>query len=921
MDGSDQPEAARLGAAEPDQLLATKLHVPQPRPGFVPRPRLLERLAEGAARELTLVCTPAGFGKTTLLGDWARRGRQPVAWLSLDPGDNDPVRFWRYVVAALDLARAGLGARLVPLLRGSTSTSPEALITVLINLLATRPDQSTLVLDDYHLIEAPPVHQGLGLLLGRLPPQLRLVVASRADPPLQLARMRARGQLAELRAADLRFTVDESAALLRQTAGVDLPVDSLAALSARTEGWVAGLQLAALSLRGRADPAGFVATFSGSHRYVLDYLAEEVLERQPEQVREFLLETSVLTRLSGPLCDAVCGRADSQQLLEQIEGANLFLVPLDEARGWWRYHQLFADLLRVRLHQEQPDRPPVLHRAAAAWFEEQGLIDEAIRHALAAGAADWAARLVEDHFSTLLWRSENVTADRWLAALPPAVVGARPWLCLALAARAGLAGRLQEVEPLLEAAERAHATGSGGSPATPAGAAASLADDVPTMVAMVRANLARTYGDAGPATRLAERSLAGVAGDNEMAHAMIYWAQAQADWLGGRLAQAERTLTLVIAAYRAAGVPVQGAAIYYELGHVQQARGRLEATLSTCREALEIAAAIHPALPPAGAAHVRMADVLRERNELDAALGHATRGIELCRQLDYAWPLAAGLATLAWIQHGQGDQAGARQTMAEAEQVLPDPRLVELFNPAPARAARLALVQGRTADTARWVRDRGLGVDDALSYPREREYLVLARLLVAEQTADRALALLERLHAAADDQQRTGSVIEVRVVQALALRSSGDEAGALDALGEALALAWGEGYLRVFLDEGPPIASLLGRLTAAGRLARGVPVDYLRRLQEAFAQDGEAMAASSRRGAGADVPGLVQPLTGRELEVLELLAAGSANREIAEELVVTLDTVKKHVTHILDKLGAANRTQAVTRARGLGLIS
>jgi LuxR family transcriptional regulator, maltose regulon positive regulatory protein len=913
VDGPDQPEATRAGAVERDQLLATKLHVPQPRPGFVARPRLLERLAEGTARELVLVCTPAGFGKSTLLGDWARRNRQPVAWLSLDEGDNDPVRFWRYLAAALDLALPGLGARRVPLLRDPRSASPEELMTVLINLLAARSEQSTLVLDDYHLIGASPVHRDLGFLLGRLPPQLRLVVASRADPPLPLARMRARGQLVELRAADLRFTADETAALVRQTAGLELPADSLAALSARTEGWVAGLQLAALSLRGRSDPAGFVATFSGSHRYVLDYLAEEVLERQPAHVREFLLETSVLTRLCGALCDAVTGRADSQQLLERVEAANLFLVPLDEVRGWWRYHHLFADLLQVRLLQELPDQVPELHHAAAAWFEEQGLIDEAIHHAMAAGAADWAARLVEDHFSRLLWRSEDVTVDRWLAALPPAVVSARPWLCLALAARASLAGRLEEVEPLLEAAERAHAAGSGAPPATLAGATTSLTEDVPTMVAMLRANLARTYGDAGPATKLAERSAAGLAGDNEIAHAMIYWARAQADWLGGRLAQAERTLALVITAYRTAGVPVQAATIYYELGQVQQARGRLEAALSTCREALEAATAIHPALPPAGAAHVRMADVLRQRNELDAALGHATRGIELCRQLGYAWPLAAGLASLAWIRHGQGDQAGARLSMAEAEQVLPDPRLVELFNPAPVQAARLAVVQGRTADAARWVRDRGLGIDDALSYPREGEYLVLARLLVAEQAPNRALALLARLHAAAAGQERTGSVIEVRVVQALALHAAGDEAGALDALGEALALAWGEGYLRVFVEEGPPIASLLGKLTTTGRRARGVPLDYLRRLQEAFAQEGAAMATAQ--------PGLVQPLSDRELEVLELVAAGKANREIAEELVVALDTVKKHVTHILDKLGASNRTQAVTRARGLGLIS
>jgi LuxR family transcriptional regulator, maltose regulon positive regulatory protein len=376
---------------ERDRLLATKLHVPRPRPGFLARPRLLERLTQGTAGALTLVCAPAGFGKTSLLGDWARRSRRPVAWLSLDGGDSDPARFWRYVAAALDGLRPGVGQRVDALFQGAQPL-PETVVTVLVNELVEGREAVVLVLDDYQLVEAPPVHQSLELLLERLPSQLRLVLASRADPPLPLARLRVSGQLVELREADLRFIPEETAELLRTAVGAELPQAAVAALADRTEGWAAGLQLAALSLRGQDDVGAFVHGFSGSHRYVLDYLTEEVLDCQPEPLRTFLLETSVLERLSGPLCAAVTGRADSQQLLEQAERANLFLVPLDEVRGWWRFHHLFADLLRVRLHQQQPDRVEELHRAATAWHEAQGLADEAIGHALAAGDATWAAR-------------------------------------------------------------------------------------------------------------------------------------------------------------------------------------------------------------------------------------------------------------------------------------------------------------------------------------------------------------------------------------------------------------------------------------------------------------------------------------------------------------------------------------------------
>src|SRR5215510_426261 len=406
---AEQPTTSPAEGAAPerDALVATKFHVP--RAPFGPRPRLLARLAEGIGRGLTVVGTPAGFGKTTMLGDWARRSHRPAAWLSLDAGDNDPARFWRYVAAALGRARPGIDELVVALLRGPQQPPLEAVATAVINELTSVPGDGevVLVLDDYHLVEAPPVHESVTFLLDRLPPGLRLVLSSRAAPPLPLARLRARGQLTELRAADLRFTLAETAAFLREATGLDLPPASVAVLQERTEGWAAGVQLAALALRGHPDPAGFVATFAGSHRYVLDYLTEEVLASQPEPVLRFFLETSVLDRLCGPLCDAVTGRTGSQEMLEELDRANLFVVPLDEMRHWWRYHHLFADLLRARLERARPQRVPGLQRAAAAWHEQYGFAYDAVRQALAAGETGWAARLVERHVEALVRRSEG----------------------------------------------------------------------------------------------------------------------------------------------------------------------------------------------------------------------------------------------------------------------------------------------------------------------------------------------------------------------------------------------------------------------------------------------------------------------------------------------------------------------------------
>src|SRR5215475_9708330 len=534
---AEPPTAAPPGAAasEQDVLLATKLHVPRLQPGFVYRPRLGEALDEGLARRLILVCAPAGFGKTALLAHWARSGDRPVAWLSLDAADNDPARFWRHAVAALDRAQPGIGERAGPLLGPPAPPSFEGLVTALINELAAWPgeDEVLLVLDDYHLIDAEQVHGPLELLVERLPPGLHLVLASRSDPPLPLARLRAGRQLAELRAAELRFTAGEAGSLLGEATGADLDAAAVTALMARTEGWAAGLQLAGLSLRGQADAAGFVAAFSGSHRFVLDYLADEVLDGQPGPVRRFLLETSVLERLSGELCDAVTGRGGGQAMLQDIERAGLFLVPLDEVRGWWRYHHLFADLLRARLQAEQPGRAPALHRAAGARCDEHDLADDAVRHALAAGDTAWAARLVERNVEDLLGRSEGATLRRWLSALPAESVRARPRLCLAQAYGAAQGFQLEALEALLDDAERAYAAG-GDEPYEPSlgpPQGDSVLANVPAGIAFLRASLARLRGDAALAADYDQQALARLSGEEWLMRSFVRWNRAVTDWL------------------------------------------------------------------------------------------------------------------------------------------------------------------------------------------------------------------------------------------------------------------------------------------------------------------------------------------------------------------------------------------------------
>ena len=898
-------------APERDVLLATKLYMPAARPELVPRPRLTARLDEGLARGLVLVCAPAGYGKTVLLADWARRGGRPVAWLSLDAGDNDPARFWRHAVAALDRARPGTGERVAPLLGPPAPSSFRGLVMALINELAA--DEALLVLDDYHVIGSPQVHESLGFLVEHRPAGICVVLASRSDPPLPLARLRARGQLTEMRVAELRFTPAEAAELLRH-AGSALPDASVAALAARTEGWAAGLQLAALSLRGHGDAAAFVEAFTGSHRYVLDYLAEEVLEGQGTQLRTFLLETSVLERLSGPLCDAVTGREGSQALLEEAERAGLFLVPLDEVRGWWRYHHLFAGLLRARLQDEQPSRAAQLHRNAAAWYEEHGLADDAIGHAVAAGEMLWAARIIEQHFDLVYsTRGEAATIHRWLSVLPAEVVRSRPRLLLAQALMAATSGRLEVVEPLLDAVDCAPPGWADELFEPAGGVVASYLINVPALTTLHRGYLAQFHGDAEATAAFSTQALAESKPEERLLSASAHGFLAVAEWLRGRLTEAERAFASSVTGWREAGQLTLTAWGWYELVLLRRAQGRLDAAVLTCERALDALVTSGRPLPAAGPSYVALAEIAYQRDELDVALRHATEGIALCRQFVYTVPLANGLATLAMIRQATGDPAGALAAIGEAGQAYPAPP--GLLNPVPAQRARLLLAQGDLPAAARFAQETGLGPDDEPAYPREPGQLVLARILLAQDRPGQALALLDRLHAAAAAQDRAGSLIETGALRALALAAAGDEAAAVTALAEALTLACPQGYVRVFADEGPPMAALLGRLIAAqraGQAAAGVPLGYLARLQRAF--------GPGRPGPDPVPAGIVDPLTSRELEVLEKLAAGRSNQAIAGELVVTLDTVKKHVGHVLGKLGAANRTEAVARARELSLI-
>jgi LuxR family maltose regulon positive regulatory protein len=904
-------------------LLQTKLYIPKLRRGQVERPRLLERLSRGAESKLTLVSAPAGFGKTTLLAEWlegAASEGTSTAWLSLDPGDSQATTFWSYVIAALQTVAPGFGANSLSLLRQPQPPPIEAILATLVNELSETSHQIIFVLDDYHAIDARDVDQGMAFLLDHLPRHVHVVIATRADPAFPLARLRGRAELAEIRAADLRFTPDEALAYLNEVMGLNLTASDVAALEERTEGWIAALQLAALSLQGRDDVAGFIAGFAGDDRYIVDYLVEEVLHRQPEEVRSFLLDTSILDRLTGPLCDAVTGQSGGKAMLEALDRANLFLVPLDDRRQWYRYHHLFADVLMARLHDEQPDRVPELHRRASDWYEHNGDRSEAIRHALAGEDFDRAASLIESAVPALRQGHQEVTALQWLRALPDEVIGRRPVLSVAYAWALLSIGELEDVERRLGDGERWLTAPHGVPDEAGAGRPEMVVVDrrefslLAALIAVYRAVLAQIRGDVATTVRHAREALNLAPEDDDLLRGAAEALLGLATWASGDLETAHRIYGAGMARVQQSGSLSDALGGAIALADIRITQGRLRDAIRTYEQALQLSAKHgEPVLRATADMYVGLSDLAREQGDLQAAARHLQASKDLGEHMGYPQNRYRLHVVTARIRQAEGDLDGALDAIHEAQRLyMPD--FIPDVRPLPAQEARILLRQGRLAEANAWARARGLSPHDDLAYLREFEHVTLARVLLAQSTLDPsngsardAFALLGRLLRAAEDGQRTGNVIEILVLLALAHQVRGDMPAALAALGRALALGEPEGYVRVFLDEGPPMAALLQ--DAANR---GIAPDYVRHLLADFGHAHDRTPIKQP---------LVEPLSERELDVLRLLATDLAGPEIARELVVSLSTVRSHTKAIYAKLGANNRRSAVTRAEELDLLS
>jgi LuxR family maltose regulon positive regulatory protein len=917
-------------------ILKTKLHIPSARPEAALRGRLLAQINVGwqAGYRLILVSAPAGYGKTTLLSAWAHT--QPAAWLSLDEDDNDPARFMAHLIAALQTREPALGQDVLDALRALQPPPVESLYAALVNQLDGLAAPLGLVLDDYHLITALSIHQSLAFLLDHLPVQMRVVIATRSDPLLPLARLRGRGQLLELRQDDLRFTPEEAAQFLEETMGLALPPADVTALTARTEGWAAGLQMAALSLRGRADASTFIHEFGGGHRYILEYLLEEVLNRQPAVMQTFLMKTSMLDRLSGPLCDAVLGedapgQGNTQAILDEFERANLFIIPLDNERRWYRYHRLFADLLRQRLRQiADAETITALYLRASAWYEREGLVAEAVSCALAAPDYEYAAALVERHVLPYFYRSETVLVYTWLKALPKALVRARPLLsavyagCLAIVTPSPAA--FDQVEGWLDAAETALST------ASPANAG-----EVTGFILKFRAYLARFRGvPPAEVIALSQQALERLPEGNSWFRSALYFNLGATYWDLGDEAAAIHAWEMCRTVGEACGDLFNALSAVHALAIVAFLYGQLREAVAICQEALETMVA--PAerngrsLPISGVLHVTLGIIHLFRNELQAAEQSLARGLALLALTSSVFTRLEGHFALARLKQAQGDESGAMEVLRQAERLFAlsgssDDRLPFYQGPSHIAAykARLWVQQAhynphRLDDAVRWARERNLKLD---SERYNSGHFVLARLIVAQhrRRAEKPLFsltelcdFLTRQLRAAQRYNAIGWQVEVLILQSLVHHLLGDVPQALANLQQALSLAEPEGYARTFLDEGPPMADLLRLGAQRGVWHSPQLAAYANRLLHAFPD------LAVRPSAPALPSGLIEPLSDRELEVLRLLDDGLSNRQIAEKLIVTVGTVKSHVHNIYGKLGVERRTEALARARNLHLL-
>jgi LuxR family maltose regulon positive regulatory protein len=898
-------------------FLTTKLFIPprRPRDSVVDRSRLTDRLAATDDQLLTLVSAPAGFGKTTLLSEWIPHSEHCVAWLSLDPGDNDPPRFWAYVIAALQTLQPDLGASALALLDLPQTPPIESILTLLLNDVAAFPDRFALALDDYHVIETPTIHSALTFLLDHLPSNMHLMITSRSDPPLPLARWRARRQLTEIRAADLRFTSEEAATFLNQVMGLNLSADEIAALETQTEGWIAGLQLAALSMQGRDDVGGFIRSFTGSHTYIIDYLAEEVLQRQPEPIQSFLLQTSIPDRMCGPLCDAVLERTDSQATLETLQHSNLFVISLDDERRWYRYHHLFADVLRARLRQTQPDLIQDLHHRASAWYEQNGMLSEAVGHALAAQDFDQASRLIEQKSRAMWQRGEVATLQNWLAALPAGIRRSSPQLCLAQAWGALTISQIAVVEASILEAEAAMSQ-----------LAEAEAKPLSAQVDALQSTLANFRQDSAQAIELAHRSLAHLPeGDHFLRGHLAYnlgWAYLSR---GDLPAASQKLREAATFSLREGDLSTAGLALN-ALGAGLEVRGRLREAASCYRQVIQAAQKDGRPLPVAAAcgAYVRLGGILYEWNQLEESAQCANQGIELNGPFQASGVVFVGCLVLTRVFQAHDDLTGAIDSLRNAETAARSGgistatlRMVEAVR------AQLWLAQRNIADAAQWA----TAYEHDLNFPAggdwpdagqlspifDYECLTLARVRMAQARWDEALSLLTRLQPVVEAGTRKAGLIELLALRALTLQAQANSAESIVALERALTLAEPEGYIRTFVDEGEPLRFLISDFRWQIGKHNSHLKPYLEKLLEAFPVNGSTPREPHTGN-------LVEPLSDREQEVLRLIADGLSNREIAARLIIGLGTVKTHINNIFGKLNVKNRTQAVARARELNLL-
>jgi LuxR family maltose regulon positive regulatory protein len=878
-----------------NSILTTKLFIPSPLPKIVLRSHLIERLNDGLNSRLTLISAPAGFGKTTLVSQWIATCDRPVAWLSLDEGDNDPARFLAYFISALQAIQPNIGAGMLAALQNPQLPPIEWLLTTLLNEINTISESFILVLDDYHAIDSKPVDEALTFLLRHLPRQMHLVIATREDPHLPLAKLRARGQLTELRAADLRFTSAEAAEFLNQVMGLNLSAEDISALEARTEGWIAGLQLAALSMQGIQDTSGFIESFTGSHHFVLDYLMQEVLQHQSENIQTFLLRTSILDRLCGPLCDAVLNTpyASEQETLEYLEHANLFIVPLDNERRWYRYHHLFVELLRQRLRQDLTSGEiSEFHIRASQWYEDNSLDLEAFQHAAAANDIERAARLMEGKGIPLHFNYAVTTILNWLASLPKSVLDANPLLWVRYASMALVTVQSAGVEERLQAAESAIAVALQGT--DPDENTRNLIGQIAT----ARAMLALLQYRAEDIIAQSHRAQAYLRSDNLGSLFTAIWTQGVAYQLQGDRAAAVRAFNEAIPISKMTGNNFHMTLVTNSLGQLQEDENQLYLAVESYRRVLQLFGD-YP-LPSASESCLGLARISYEWNDLDAAQQYAQKALRLARQYDHMIDrFIFSEVFLARLELTLGNVVSAAAMLAETDRSL---RQHQFINRLPEVAAAQVLVllrQGDLTSAAHLAQTHDLPLSQA-------------RVLLAQKDPSAALAVLEPLRRQAEAKGFVDEQLKVMVLQAVALHAHDEKGKAVQLLGEALALAEPGGFIRLFVDEGAPMAQLL--LEAA---SQGILPDYIGKLLAVF--ESEKQKSENKH----DLPHtklLIEQLSQRELEVLQLIAQGLSNREISERLFLALSTIKGHNRIIFDKLQVQSRTEAIARARELGLL-